>query len=107
MIGGLGEPVRGGDAKRPVADGVPACVPFIGKGEDKRSGQAHQGGFAQVAFQELGLVHFTVPQGIHPQFPKEQRLVPHQVLQAQQIAAERFQVVQINIEGDKIEEGKV
>src|SRR5262249_30239460 len=69
--------------------------------------QAHQRGLAYLFAQEVSLRHFSVPHRVHAKLAQNQGSVTDQVLQAEKIATKRVQIVQVDIESDKVEEGKV
>ena len=50
---------------------------------------------------------FAVPQRVHAQLAEHQRLVADQVLQPEQVAAERLPVVQVDVERGEVEERQV
>ena len=62
---------------------------------------------AQVAGQELGLLQLAVPQRVHAQLAEHERLVADEVLQPEQVAAERLAVVQVDVERGEVEERQV
>src|SRR3984957_167012 len=60
-----------------------------------------------MSVEELGLFGLSMPESIHADLAQQERLVPNQVLEPEQIAAERFGIVQVDVEGDKIERRQV
>src|SRR5262249_45933272 len=96
-----------GDAEGPVLDRAAAGVPVVRPGEEEGAGQAYQRGRAHVAGEEAGLLRFAVPERVHAELAEDERLVADQVLQAEQVTAERLGVVEVDVEGDEVQEGDV
>src|SRR6516164_5309389 len=103
MKGSFRLTVGAGDAEGPVLDLVAAGVPIIRPGEDECAGQTHQEGLPDVAGQELRLFLLAVPERVHADLPQEQRLIADEVLEAEQVAAKGFQIVQVDVESQEVE----
>lgn len=60
-----------------------------------------------MPLKKRGLFLDAVTEGVHAELAEHERSVAHDVLQAEEILAERFAVVEVNVERGKVEEGQV
>jgi hypothetical protein len=57
-----------------------------------------------MADEEPGLLLLAVAERVHAEFPEEQGLVSDEVLEPEQVAAERVPIVKVDVEGREVEE---
>ena len=107
MVSSLWAPVGVSNSKCPILDGMASGEPFVGPGKHKSPSRPHEHRLAHVSGQELGLRYLAVPQGVDADLPEQERLVSDQVLEPEQVAPERFQIVQVDVEGDEIKERNI
>src|SRR6478672_12045014 len=90
------------ESESPVADLLPAGEPFVGPGEQYRSGEAALHHAVDVPAEHLGLLVLRMADRVHSEFPKDERTIFGKILETEQVALERVLVVQVNVEAGEV-----
>ena len=104
----LGPAVAPDQAEGPIRDVVAMGEPLVGEAEDHRAGQSLIEDGGELRGENLGLLLAgALAEGVHAVFAQDQRLFAGDVLQARQVIAKDFLVVQVHVETDEVDPARL
>lgn len=105
--GGFAFAGGGGDAHRPIGDGLPIAVPVVGEGEDHRACQASGDRGGEGPGEDFGLAGRAFPECVHAAFTEQQRFAVGKGLKVGEVVDEGGPAVEEDVEGDEVEVAQV
>src|SRR5262249_7104345 len=90
------------DPKRPICDFLATGKPFVGPGKKNGPCEAAFYNTVDMPAEHFGLLILRMPNRVHAEFTKDERLLATKILQPQQIALEIRLIVEVHIKTAKV-----
>src|SRR5947209_3287670 len=96
-------PIARDEPECPIGDFLFAGVPFVGPRKENGPRKPTFNHAIDMPAQHFGLLIFSVPDRVHPEFAQDERTIFGEILQAKEVTLEVALDMQVNIEAKKID----
>ena len=103
LEGLLRGPVGAGQSEGPVLDQAAVVPPLVAEGINHHPGAAGAEGALDLPSEDLRLDGLALPDGVHAELPKHQRLGVRQHLEPGEVVLERLPLVQVDVVTEEID----